>query len=282
MNECCPTVETPVPVSPPVEWCAGNKLLRWDGKRITESARTPLIPDGVYTNPTIRTVAGCIVELTEGTNVVYSACDPCALPPTPPPPTTSVDISGEACNLSSLDGSGALITRAFILSVSPCITVNGCGTPLSPFQIGLAISPDAGNSVQCRANGVYSTNIPTTTGVNFIGCGITIQNGLVTALPTPYQPVLNLTSSDASVLLTRSVDGCSFDLVVPASGGNINFGGQGAQLTDTPLGLNNPPQNGQTMGVVGVANPRAFWIFVQGVGWREVRDSTASPLQITI
>lgn len=281
MNECCPTTETPVPVSPPVEWCAGNKVLRWDGKRITETARSPLIPDNVYANATIRTVGGCVVEVTEGTNVVYSACDPCALPPTPPP-TVGVNISGEACNLSSLDGSGALITRAFILPTSPCLPVSGCGTALSPFQIGLNISPDAGNSIECRANGLYASAVPATTGVNFVGCGIVIQNGLVTALPLPFQPLMLLTSVDGSVLLTRSVDGCAYDLSASAGVGDITFGGLGAQLTDTPAGLNNPPQNGQTMGVVGAANPRDFWIFIQGVGWREVLDSTANSLQINV
>lgn len=284
MNECCPPNGGTSPlatVTPPVEWCAGNKTLRWDGSRIIETARTPLIPDGVYANATIRTLAGCIVEITEGTNVLYSACDPCVIPP-PTPPSTDVTISGEACNLTGLDGSGAILTRAFMLPTTPCISVSGCGTNLSPFQIGLTISPDANNGAECRANGLFMSNVASTAGINFVGCGIAITNGLVTALPLPFQPLLNLTSVDGSVLLVRSVDGCSFDLSATGGTGNISFGGLGAQTANTPVDLNNPPQNGQTMGVVGLVNPRSFWIFVQGLGWREVRDSTASPLQINL
>lgn len=282
MNECCPTAPTPTPVnSQPVTWCAGNKSLRYENGRIIEAPITNPIPDGVYANATIRTVGGCIVEISEGTNVVYSACDPCVVPPAPPT-TASVEISGEACNLSSLDGSGALISRAYLLSASSCLSVSGCGTALSPFQVGLTISPDLGNGLVCRNNGLYVDLVPGTSGVNFNGCGIIIQNGLVTALPLPFQPLLNITSADGSVVLLRSVDGCSFDL--SASGGipNVNLGGFGAQLANASTNLTDPPQNGQTMGVVGTVNPRQFWIYIQGVGWREVLDSTASSLQVNV
>jgi hypothetical protein len=284
MNECCPPNGGTTPaatVTPPVEWCAGNRVLRFDSGRIIEAPISNPIPDGVYANATIRTVGGCIVELTEGTNVVYSACDPCVVPPTPPT-TADVTISGEACNLTTLDTNGALLTRAFILPTSSCVAVSGCGTALAPFQIGLTISPDAGNAVQCRNNGLYVSDTPASGGVNFVGCGIVIQNGLVTSLPLPFQPLLNLTSSDGSITLFRSVDGCSFDMVAGAGVPNVNLGGFGAQLANTALLLNNPPQNGQTMGVVGTVNPREFWIFIQGVGWREVLDSTAASLQINV
>lgn len=281
-NECCPPATTPATVTPPVEWCAGNKVLRFESGRIVERPIQNPIPDGAYANATVRTVGGCIVEITEGTNVVYSACDPCAVPP-PPPPTVDVQISGDACNLLSFGGDGGLFAGASIISATNCLTVAGCGTAFSPFTLDLPISADAGNGLECRGDGLYSSTAGAGGGVNFNGCGITITNGLVTALPLPFQPVLDITSSNGSILLFRSVDGCSFDIQTNASGGGgVTIGGLGALLVAAPVDLPNPPTNGQFMAAVGAANPRAFWIFINGIGWREIEDSTSSPLEITV
>lgn len=285
MNECCPAPPGASPVAtvtPPVEWCAGNKVLRFENGRVVERPIQNPIPDGSYTNATLRTVGGCIVEITEGVNVLYSACDPCAIPP-PPPPNVNVQISGDACNLLTTGGDGGLFAGVAVISGSNCLSVSGCGNSFSPFVLGVQISADFGNGLECRGDGFYSSTAGGGGGVNFNGCGITITNGLVTALPLPFQPVLDITSSNGSILLFRSVDGCSFDIQTAQSGvGSITIGGLGALLVNLPSDLPATPTNGQNLAAVGAANPRAFWIFVQGVGWREVQDSTPAPLQIVI
>ena len=278
MNECPPaTAVVPAVASPPIEWCAGNKILRWDGARITERPRVDPIPDAVYSNATIQTQGGCIVTISEGTAVVYAACDPCVTPVTPPTPTT-VDLSGDSCNLTMFDGSGALLTQLFAVPVSTCVALSGCGTSYSPLQIGLNLSPDAGNSLQCRANGLYASNVAANVGVNFAGCGIIIQNGLVTQLPLPFQPVLDITSTDGSILVVRSVGGCVIDL------SDSGIGGTGSVSTvilnyDTVADL--PTTNAVLpIATVGTVNPHRLFIFVTGFGWREVLDSTAASLQV--
>lgn len=278
MNQCPPETPAVVPTSPPIEWCAGNKILRWDGARITERPRTSPIPDGTYANATITMLGGCIDSISEGTNVVYSACDPCAVPP-PPPVTADIPISGEACNLTSIAPDGGLLTTLTAIPTSSCLDISGCGTQLQPLLVGLRISPDVGNSIECRANGLFANQIPNTTGVNFVGCGIQIQNGLVLTLPSPFQPVLNITSSDGSVTINR-VD-CNIDITGAVIGGGA--GGLGLTILnyDTPASL--PVSNSANpVATVGTVNPRRLFIFVTGFGWREVLDSTATSLQINL
>lgn len=277
MNQCTP--ETPVvPTSPPIEWCAGNRILRWDGARITERPKSPLIVDGVYTNATIVTQGGCIESIEEGTNVVYSACDPCAVPP-PTPPTAAVPISGEACNLTSLDSGGAVLTTLTVIPTSSCLEVSGCGTQLQPLLLALRISPDVGNSIECRANGLFANQIPNTTGVNFVGCGISIQNGLWTGLVTPFAPVLDIISSDGSVTINRPSD-CVVDITGAVIGGG---GGVALQIINYDTVADLPTTNSAVpIATVGLVNPRRFFIFVTGFGWREVFDSTAASLQINL
>lgn len=278
MNEC-PPVAVPEVFSPPVEWCAGNRILRWDGKRITERPRVDPIVDGVYANATLQMQGGCIEAISEGTAVVYSACDPCVTPVTPPPDPAAITLSGDSCNLSTLDGSDQLLTQLFAVPVSTCIALSGCGTSFSPLQIGLNISPDPGNSLQCRANGLFSSNVASNAGANYSGCGIVIQNGLITQLPLPFQPVLSITSADGSILCVRSVDGCSFDLSNVAIGDGSGF--SAGQILNYNTSADLPTTNAVLpVATVGTVNPRQLWIFVTGFGWREVQDSTNSSLRI--
>jgi hypothetical protein len=280
-DKCCPTPESaPIPNVQPVEWCAGNKVLRWADGRITETPKSPLIPDGVYTNATIRTVDGCIVEILEGTNVVYSACDPCAVP-APPPVNGQVAISGESCNLTSFDQGGALLTLFYAVS-SDCITVQGCGTSFSPLIPSIRVSTDPNNIVECRSTGLYVPAQSGPGGVNSVGCGIEITNGLITALPLPFQPLLDLTSADGSVVLTRSVDGCSFNLAVAENVPDISAGGGIVSVYDNSGQLQDPPTQPETFAIVGVANPRQLWVFIANVGWRQIFDSTSSSLQVNV
>lgn len=277
MKECCPPDQAPTIASTPIEWCAGNKILRWDNGRITERPRTSPILDGVYANATIEIQGGCIAAISEGTAIVYSACDPCVTPVVPPAPPT-VDLSGDSCNLTMFDGSGQLLTQLFAVPASACIALAGCGTSYSPLQVGLNLSPDPGNSLQCRANGLFASSLAANAGVNFGGCGIVIQNGLITALPLPFQPVLNITSTDGSLLVVRN--GCTIDL----SDSSIGGGGSVSTVVlnyDTVADL--PTTNAVLpIATVGTVNPRKLYIFVTGFGWREVLDSTASSLQVAL
>lgn len=279
MNDSCQLPSAaPTVASPPVEWCAGNKVIRWENGRITERPRTSPIPDGTYANATLVMSGGCIDTITEGTNVVFSACDPCAVPP-PPPPTVDIPISAEACNLTTIAPDGGLLTTLTVIPTSNCLGATGCGTTISPLLLDLRISPDPGNSLQCRSNGLFASNVPATSGVNFIGCGISIQNGLWTALATPFAPVLDIISSDGSVTINRPSD-----CVVDITGAVLSPGGVGnLVITNYNTSADLPTTNAANpVATVGTVNPRQLWIFVTGFGWRQVLDSLAASLQINL
>lgn len=265
MSRCCddvPALLQPPQKSPPVEWCAGNFTYRFKDGKVTPIPRTPTIQDGTYTNATIRTVNGCIVEIASGPNTVYSACDPCA-DPVPPPPPTPIDIDGNACNLSSVSSDG-LLTQ-LITGVSSCFMFTGCGTAASPLMGVPTISTDVGNALECRPSGLFVANPSATSGVNFIGCGIEIQNGLVVALPLPFQPVLDVTSVDGSVIITRPSQ-CVIDLqsVPVPTPPNLTNATQGMIVVANTGNLPNPPIINNWMAAVGAANPRDVYVFVPG------------------
>jgi hypothetical protein len=285
MTDCCSTPTTPPARIPPVEFCVGNYTMVYQDGRMVKVPRQPKIADGVYVNPTITMVDGCVVAIEAGTAVLYSECDPCATPaPTPPPATIAIDGSG--CNLVSNGPSGLI--AALVTTPSSCISFSGCGTAGAPLQAAPIISPDAGNALECRPNGLYSASAAPPSGVNFVGCGITVTNGLITALPLPFQPVLEIVADpNGSVTVTRdATNPCRVTI-----GGGAFSGGdipgfvltKGIKLfaasTDLPA---DPSVDGFYWGAVGAANPRQLWGFVDGSGWRQIFDSTSSSLQIVI
>lgn len=280
MNECCPP-DTPAAVPPqaPVSWCAGNRVLTYANGRITATARVPAVPDGTYVNATVTVVDGCITAIAQGTNVLYSACDPCVVPP-PPPPEAAVPIDGNSCNLSSFSPVDGLLTL-LVTANTNCITLSGCGNAGSPLTAVPRISTDVGNALECRGNGLFVANPNATAGVNFSGCGITIANGLVVTLPLPFAPILHLTSADGSIIATQDPgDACTWNLSASASP-TLELIAQ-AFIFDTTAELPPQPTGSNGFAVIGAANPRQLWMFIQGTGWREVKDSVPASLQVTV
>lgn len=257
---------------PPVSWCAGNYALTYDKGRVVKLPIPNPIPDGIYTNPTITLQDGCIVSIENGDNVLYSACDPCATPVVPPDPG-AVAIDGNACNLSS-ESSEGILTLLFT-GMNSCVALAGCGTYLSPLTASLIISPDAGNAVECRPNGLYVADPSATSGASFIGCGITISNGLVVELPLPFQPVLSLISSDASVLISRDPSNpCIVDIRANADT-ILDVNTSRAYQFDT-VGDLTPTPNGNGLAVVGTVNPRDVYLYVDQAGWRQMVGVTVN------
>lgn len=279
MTGCCDDIPaTPPAIVPPVSWCAGNFTYTFDKGRVVTLPRLPAIADGVYPNATITMVGGCITSIAPGTNIVYSACDPCATPVTPPAPSPIV-IDGNSCNLTS-DGMDGLVTL-LVTGNSNCIALNGCGTAASPLNATPIISTDAGNSLQCRGNGLFVPDPSATTGVDFTGCGIQITNGLITALPLPFAPILNLVSTDGTMLLTQSaLDPCTWDLsAIPDP--TIVQASQAFRF-DTTAELPPQPTGSNGWAAIGAANPREVWMFVQGFGWRQLLDNAGLGCKVNL
>jgi hypothetical protein len=287
MNECCPTPSTTPPAKiPPVEFCVGNYTIVYQDGRMVKVPRSPAIIDGIYVNPTITIADGCITAIEQGTGVLYSECDPCATPAVIPPAPATITLDGDGCNLLSL-GPDGLMAR-LITMPSSCMTFVGCGTIGSPLSVEPTISTDPGNALECRASGLFVANPSATSGVNVNSCGIIIQNGLVVSVPFPFQPVLSISADpDGSVTVVQDPNNpCSYVI----GGGAFTGGGIGslvltkgiklfAASTDLPA---DPSADGFFWGAVGAANPRQLWGYVDGSGWREIFDSTASSLQINI
>jgi hypothetical protein len=275
MTECCPTPPaTPPAKIPPVEFCTGNYTIVFQDGRMVKVPRLPAIPDGVYLNPTLTLVDGCITKVETGTNVVYSACDPCVTPVAPPTPDTVV-IDGSACNMTML-GPDGLLTQLAVAQTS-CIAVAGCGTAASPLAISPIISPDADNALQCRANGLFVDaglgGCPG--GANFAGCGIVITNGCITQLPLPFQPILNLYNDDGTMTIDRDVaNPCTVRL--RATTADIPSLNASTPRVDNVAALPvTTTQNG--FAVVGVGpGPGNLYTFVTTIGWLQVNGATVT------
>lgn len=275
-NRCCDDVPALLQApknTPPVEWCAGNFTLRYKDGKVTKVPRTPTIADGVYTNAIVRMVGGCIAEISSGPNTVFSACDPCVDPPTPPPPA-GITIDGSPCNLSTLSADG-LLTQ-LIPGASTCISLSGCGTTASPLVAQPVFSPDAGNALECRPNGLYATGGTTGGGTNFSGCGIQITNGLVVALPLPFQPILSLVSTDSSVIISRDpANPCIVNLSANPTPTVPTVTPGGIIVVTSPASLPNPATAQNWMAAVGAANPRDVYVFQPGtLTWHQLLGVT--------
>ncbi len=279
-NGCCD--DTPAVVPAPqaaVSWCAGNFTLTYKDGRVTRTARLPAVVDGVYPNATVTMVGGCITAIAPGTNVVYQACDPCATP-IPPPPGITIPVDGNVCNLSTFSLVDGLLTL-LVSGDSNCIALNGCGTGASPLTATPIISTDVGNALECRGNGLFVPDPSATVGVSFSGCGIQITNGIVTALPLPFAPILNLISTDGTMLLTQGAgDPCTWDLsAIPDP--TILQASQAFRF-DTTAELPPQPTGSNGLAAIGAVNPRDVWMFVLGFGWRQMLDSVAGPVQVNL
>lgn len=287
MNECCPTSATTPPAKiPPVEFCAGNYTMVYQDGRLVKVPRSPAITDGIYANPTITIVDGCISAIEQGTGVLYSECDPCATPGVIPPPSASIQIDGDGCNIVS-NGPDGLLAKIITMPTS-CITFSGCGNLASPLMAMPVISADPGNALECRPSGMWAPSPSGTVGANVNSCGIIIQNGLVVQLPAVFQPVLSIVADPAGsvTVIQDPSNPCRYTIGGGAfSGGDIGslVLTKGIKLFATSADLPaDPAAAGFFWGAVGAANPRQLWGFVDGSGWREILDSTASSLQIVI
>jgi hypothetical protein len=260
-------------VVPPVTFCTLNHTLTYDKGRLIKSPRSSPVADGIYPVATVTVQGGCITSISAGANVVYSACDPCVTP-LPPTPPSAIPIDGDACNLTS-DAGGSLLTQ-LITAPSSCILFNGCGTAGSPLSAVPRISADAGNALECRPSGLFAaTGSGGGGGLNFVGCGITVSNGLITSLPIPYRPVLDLYNDDGTMQITRDVGNpCRVRLRALADSGlpEVNLA-CGAGVVTASASLPNPVTT-FCFAAVGPSNPRDFWVFVQGIGWRQLLGVT--------
>lgn len=284
---CCPpttglSIPTPPP-SAPVTFCTLNDCLTFEDGNLIKVPRVPPVVDGVYTNATITVSGGNVTAIASGNSVLYSECDPCGGTVPPPPPVT-ITINPDPCNLTTMTGSG-LLSRFYAQNTS-CLAVTGCGSLTSPLQINPIISPTPGNALTCTPNGLYVPSAATGGGVNYVGCGITINNGLITAIPLPYQPVLEIVAEPGCDLTVQRNPGnlCQYIIGNCSSFDPFSFTvTKGAKqynaVGDLPA---DPTASGFWMAAVGAANPRKFYIHVDGIGWREVQDSVAASLQITL
>ena len=167
-----------------------------------------------------------------------------------------------------------LLTMLFT-GANSCIRLTGCGTTGSPLIAAPIISPDAGNAVECRGNGLFVADPNATSGANFNNCGIIIQNGLVVSLPSPFQPVLEIVSGDGTVLIDRDpANPCLVDLrAIPED--LINIDSTRAFQYDNVGLLPNPPV-GNGIGIVGTVNPRDVYVFVDNFGWTQMTGVTVT------
>lgn len=276
-----PQTQSPASATP-ATFCTLNQSVTVPDAVVT--ARVPAIADGIYSNATITVAGGCISAISSGNAVLYSECDPCAgTTPTPPPVTITVD--PDPCNLTS-NGPNGLLSRLFTTN-SSCMTISGCGTLTSPLQVNPIISPTPGNGLTCTPNGLYvAAGGGGGGGVNYTGCGITVSNGLITALPLPYQPVLEIAAEPGCSITVQRDPGNLCKYIIGNCGSTDPFTFvlvKGTRQYDTVGDLPaDPSTTGFYFAAVGTTNPRSFYAFVDGLGWKEVQDSASLSLRITL
>lgn len=179
------------------------------------------IPDGVYVNPRVTMADGHIVAVENGPAVAVVPPAPCgAGTAVPTGPGGQVLLSADACNLMTMV-EGRLLTKTYfqIADGSP-IEITGCGTAGNPFLVTLTLPEAAG-------------------GATFTGCGITINNGRVTAFTPPVMNVL----ADEDTGIEVDPDPLTCTLTLRRASGATS-----AKLPVVVCDSSTDPTNGQVVG----------------------------------
>lgn len=182
---CAPatTVTAPVPCAP-MTFCSGNYTVTFNGQCLTKVKRTSFVEDGTYKNPTFVFQDGCITSVSEGTPSTTVLSGPCVGGTNIP--GTGVTTASTQCNLSSVNSAGQLLTTASLLALAP-LSVTGCGSASQPWVI--------------TWDGALAG------GVNYSGCGTTIENGLITEF-TPG--ITGISTTDPFLSVVRN--GCDIEI----------------------------------------------------------------------
>jgi hypothetical protein len=178
---CPPATPCPPRLCAPQEWTCGGWLYKELDGCTTRTRLAGVLPDGVYTNPIVEMVNGCMKSIKSGTNIIQSRPEPCATGAGSVTPVANITISPAPCNLLSGSAS-ALFAGITFNQAGQNITVTGCGTPTSPLVIsanaGSLLTSIASTTLQYSVSpsGAVSIN---TQGANYSKCGTVIESGIV-------------------------------------------------------------------------------------------------------
>lgn len=192
-----PKIEKPCE---PTSFDAGNYRISYDGRCVTKAKRPGAIPDGWYER--VRIQDGTIVEAQESSTEQVIIENPCSSQ-NAGGGAGVVTVSPDSCNLTSIDGSGALLSR-LAYTFGPYLEVNGCGSPTAPLTMNLDFD-------LLRSDVLAG-------GTNLSACGIEITDGVVQAMPLP---ILNILSNNPNLQVLR--DGCTVTLSVQAQAGSVVY-----------------------------------------------------------
>lgn len=141
-------------VCKPFSFCAGNKMIIWDGDCLYEQERTFQIPDGTYTSITF--TGGCITAVGQAPIQQYTPQQCCDSDNTPDTPQ-----GGSNLTASKEQGNLAVI-RNGVITVKPMwdavgnIQISGNGTVDKPWKPSIRISKDPSNTLAELADGLYA------------------------------------------------------------------------------------------------------------------------------
>lgn len=203
MATCLPDPQSNGSAAPascaPVSFNAGNYTISYDGSCMSKRKRTGVVPDGWYER--VRIEDGVIVEAQETSAEQVIIENPCAVGGSSADGTVAV--SPDLCNLSTMDSTGAILTRLGINSGS-FMRLSGCGSMTSPIEIDVDI------------NAVKSEVLAG--GVNFNACGFDIRDGVVQSF---LAPILNIRSNNPGLQIIRN--GCDVELAVTSIAGSVVY-----------------------------------------------------------
>jgi hypothetical protein len=235
---------------------------------LTRERVTFLVPDGVYTNPTIKILDGCIAEIEPGGAVIQSRPEPCqASAPGGGGGGGAIEIEQSVCNLLQQVGN-AYRARVF-MAVGPNspLSVTGCGTQAQPFVLNFSQQVSGYSRNTCGfdiRNGVIF-GLPATIPAGLqAGVGIRITTDPNTCVATIEQdtdvnsataPHAISASCVAAVKTFTGRAATTYRLLHPANpGGSVTITTDGAGVAVIPAtvvtGLNNVTVNGVLIGAV--------------------------------